>query len=746
MNNIDFKNNPSLLINENRIDIIIGIKYVEAYHKFYNTSFLKDLYIAYKTAFNNLLEPDNTKQNTYYKTREDFIKRFNTLINDIYNIKTNNTLIPTLKINNNYWIQDGFHRLSILYYFKFKYNISIIKEYNITEDILQNEIKKYKHPIPHYYPTNINFFKNKNLDEKYCNYTMEQYFKIFKKDFSCIILFPTNIDLPPNIYNEFKNDIIYKLEICEWNEQFTNNLIQLLYYDEEWCKKYYNHKAIECFKNKNDKLIILFTKKYNLSMLSNLKKKIRKFYNIGNNSIHTPDTQEECNNLLQLLTNNTISYMKTSSSLYIYYNNFNRLFNKLILFCKNNNIITDNICITGDSVLSLYNIKDCNNMEIFVNKEYEDIFKNSNFIIHNRNTLYNKHFEDIIHNPINYFYFKTMKFCCINIINKFNENNISYSNKILNLLNKYSNNNNFIIKKEINEILKLTENNIAVIILWNTKYEKNILDELDDNNLSIIYKKNIKTTMKFTENLLRQIHYGKEWWDNNIIEETNKRFNNNLTYYIIYGNKIHNRIRELKNNIRNKYNFDKTIFHFSDPDCSSHIGIKCNCKCNKIDFNNEIYKHIHLLMNKNTLHFLFNASFKKNYNIYSYLKKYNKIFKKQHIDHDKYIIDNSAVLALYGLRDAGDLDFITVDDEINYKQLEIIEIDCMNKLHLSEFNKMNLSISDLLFNPNNHFYFNNNKIISLSILKKFKYNRTINIINGEDKIRKKDIDDYNLIQ
>ena len=54
---------------------------------------------------------------------------------------------------------------------------------------------------------------------------MEQYFKIFKKDFSCIILFPTNIDLPPNIYNEFKNDIIYKLEICEWNEQFTNNLI-----------------------------------------------------------------------------------------------------------------------------------------------------------------------------------------------------------------------------------------------------------------------------------------------------------------------------------------------------------------------------------------------------------------------------------------------------------------------------------------------------------------------------------------
>ena len=72
MNNIDFKNNPSLLINENRIDIIIGIKYVETYHKFYNTSFFKDLYIAYKTAFNNLLEPDNTKQNTYYKTREEF--------------------------------------------------------------------------------------------------------------------------------------------------------------------------------------------------------------------------------------------------------------------------------------------------------------------------------------------------------------------------------------------------------------------------------------------------------------------------------------------------------------------------------------------------------------------------------------------------------------------------------------------------------------------------------------------------
>ena len=59
-----------------------------------------------------------------------------------------------------------------------------------------------------------------------------------------------------------------------------------------------------------------------------LKNKIREYYNIGKHSIHIPDTQVECDSLLDLLNDNTISFMDTAPSLYINFPNFNRLFSK----------------------------------------------------------------------------------------------------------------------------------------------------------------------------------------------------------------------------------------------------------------------------------------------------------------------------------------------------------------------------------------------------------------------------------
>lgn len=62
-----------------------------------------------------------------------------------------------------------------------------------------------------------------------------------------------------------------------------------------------------------------------------------------------------------------------------------------------------------------------------------------------------------------------------------------------------------------------------------------------------------------------------------------------------------------------------------------------------------------------------------------------------------------------------------------------------------EFKKLNLSIKDIINNPTNHFYFNGMKVLSIHILKKFKYNRTTNIVDGQKNIRIKDINDYNML-
>jgi len=310
-----------------------------------------------------------------------------------------------------------------------------------------------------------------------------------------------------------------------------------------------------------------------------------------------------------------------------------------------------------------------------------------------------------------------------------------------NIIEIYEKKNNFNCCNEIQKKIKETQYDIGVLIIWDKKYEKIILKELCDLNISLIYKKEYETTKKFTENLLRQIHYGKIWWKQNIIVETDKRFTNIMNSYYIMKKFLHKEIREIKNHIRNKYNLDKHVFHMSDPDCKPHIGIKCNCICNRDEFNNETYKHIQLLMNRNTLHFLYNSSYINQLNFYKYFNKYCNYIHLNNLNHNEYLIDNGGVLSLYGLRDAHDLDYITISN-IQFKQKDN---DCMNYLHEQEFKKLNLSIKDIIDNPENHFYFNGMKVLSIHILKKFKYNRTINIVGGQKNIRIKDINDYNML-
>ena len=78
---IDNNNNINLVI-KNRIDLVIGIEYVDYYENTYNTDFFKDLHIEYKRAWNGLNE-DNCEG------KKEHLERFNNLINDIKDKQTN---------------------------------------------------------------------------------------------------------------------------------------------------------------------------------------------------------------------------------------------------------------------------------------------------------------------------------------------------------------------------------------------------------------------------------------------------------------------------------------------------------------------------------------------------------------------------------------------------------------------------------------------------------------------------------
>ena len=102
---------------------------------------------------------------------------------------------------------------------------------------------------------------------------------------------------------------------------------------------------------------------------------------------------------------------------------------------------------------------------------------------------------------------------------------------------------------------------------------------------------------------------------------------------------------------------------------------------------------------------------------------------------------NGMLIGCHPKLDQNDLDYITINN-FKFKQKDI---DCMNFIHEKEFERLNLSLKQLINNPENHFYFYGMKILSIHILKKFKYNRTKNIVNGQKNIRIKDINDYNML-
>jgi hypothetical protein len=292
--------------------------------------------------------------------------------------------------------------------------------------------------------------------------------------------------------------------------------------------------------------------------------------------------------------------------------------------------------------------------------------------------------------------------------------------------------------------------NQAFIIIWPKYYDfiNNLINELNNYEFKIIEKQEKEVNNIFIKNILQQIHFNKKWWEKNLDPQFNLRINKNnkkqiLQYLIIEKNNIHLEIKSLKKKIREKYKITKSNFHICDPDCKNHIGLNCDCICDKILFEKEFKKHSDFFKNPNTYHFLNNASIQLNYNFFRFFKNFYQAILKSKVKIEKFCIDNGGVLALYGIRDTHDLDFLTsYTDNI---KVSIPNVGCENKNHRLEYKKLGLTIQDIINNPKNHFYFGEIKFISLELLKKFKYNRTHTIGTGHKKIREKDINDYKLI-
>ena len=73
-------------------------------------------------------------------------------------------------------------------------------------------------------------------------------------------------------------------------------------------------------------------------------------------------------------------------------------------------------------------------------------------------------------------------------------------------------------------------------------------------------------------------------------------------------------------------------------------------------------------------------------------------------------------MEMYSLRNAKDIDYLHKNDNI----LNIENIENHNGIWLSYYTKTK---DDIIYNPENHFYFNGFKFVSLNILREMKKKR-----------------------
>tara|TARA_R110001592_G_scaffold4349_2_gene24566 strand:- start:6698 stop:8725 length:2028 start_codon:yes stop_codon:yes gene_type:complete len=267
------------------------------------------------------------------------------------------------------------------------------------------------------------------------------------------------------------------------------------------------------------------------------------------------------------------------------------------------------------------------------------------------------------------------------------------------------------------ELVRNNKNLLLVSLFPSATHSRHLVDNILLKYSNIAYKKDVKLTPNGAFNYTLQLYKGEEWagnWHNNFggfRDKTRLCFTNNnpMTVYLI---EVDNLIiaRKIKEEIRQIYNIGNHSVHINDTYEETLRLSRC-------------------LFNKNSIHFLNNSELKNYNNFLNQLNYFEQYLIENNLDFEDYCITASSVLSLYGLREGKDLDYLHFNPHIIKGHPDI---SSHNEYGVERYSKHK---DDIIFNPENHFYYGNLKVASLEIVKALKEKR------GEEK----DYIDINLI-
>lgn len=220
----------------------------------------------------------------------------------------------------------------------------------------------------------------------------------------------------------------------------------------------------------------------------------------------------------------------------------------------------------------------------------------------------------------------------------------------------------------------------------------------------IVYHTQIKFNEPAQEYLVRQMYLEEKWIGSQEDNYKNAAYRARQSFegkseLSIYLYLPHNEQSAIgaKTKLRELANKGKSPIHINDT-------YKETLRLSKIYFND------------NTIHFLNKRKSQYFENFYKLFDKYKAWINNLSLNKEDFCIDASAVLTIYGLREAADLDFLYAKGQI---ETGIKLVDCHNA-HASHYN---FTIDDIIYNPQNHFYFEGVKVAALHVIRDLKINR-----------------------
>lgn len=262
---------------------------------------------------------------------------------------------------------------------------------------------------------------------------------------------------------------------------------------------------------------------------------------------------------------------------------------------------------------------------------------------------------------------------------------------------------------------ELLPNSFIIVIYPSAQGKKEALQSLIEQHASIWYQKSLILEGNGPLNLIRQIYHKEPWvgrWEDKFVGAQNKASwcfasPGPLRAYLVESSS--KEILALKIKIRELFQIENHSVHINDT-------------------HEEAKQLSWLLFNDNSINFMNSCNLKQFKWFQRLFQEYKKWLSQKCLNINDYCIDASAVLAAYGIREGRDIDFMH-DSAITHINTGYKEISS----HNSEAHWYKKTPDEIVYNPENYFYFYGVKFAALHVVLQMKKNRNEN--KDQDDVR-----------